>query len=158
MRVLAAVAVALSVLAGPSIANTKGDVTASPARVKFGPVPVEAPDCHTENGIPSSGCTTATITVTNTGTEPVVVFSVSVCNRVSEGPSCILDDRWGGMASDELSTCLSLRNGLLRPGRSCAIVLIAIPGREGTIKGFLLMTTDEGSTTLLTVPVKVRGV
>ena len=139
-------------------ANARQTVlTSTPSRVDFGAVPVDA-DCRVINSVPTSGCATAVVTVTNPTSEPVHIYSVGACVQVkfhfgrvtceggNEGRS------WGGFL--ENSTCLT---PVLLPGESCEITLVGHTEKKGGINGYLLITTDEGTEIALLLPVKIRG-
>ena len=115
------------------------------------------PPCEIVSGVPSSGCVTATVTITNTGGETVYFESASACERLfnNEIQTCITRTAgWGGFVGEPLSTCFS--DWTLVPGESCTVVLIAGPTRPGTIRGYFIMR-ERGSEIVVSVPIRVHG-
>ena len=145
----------LSLVLAP--AAEAASVSVSPAEVDFGTVSVANPDCQVVAGVPSSGCVTATVTITNTGSETVYFESASACERLfnNEIQTCITRTAgWGGFVGEPLSTCFS--DWTLVPGESCTVVLVAAPTRQGMVRGFFIMR-ERGSEIVVSVPVRVRG-
>ena len=145
----------LSLVLAP--AAEAASVSVSPAEVDFGTVSVANPDCQVVAGVPSSGCVTATVTITNTGSETVYFESASACERLfnNEIQTCITRTAgWGGFVGEPLSTCFL--DWTLVPGESCTVVLVAAPTRQGMVRGFFIMR-ERGSEIVVSVPVRVRG-
>jgi hypothetical protein len=161
-RIIRIVVVALALLAPLGAAASAQAAAAavlnvSTAEVNFGSVPVTNPACQIVDGVPSSGCVTTTVTITNTGSDTVFFESASACESLfhNEIQTCITRTAgWGGFVGEPLSTCFS--DWTLVPGESCAVVLVAGPTRLGTIRGYFIMR-ERGSDIVVSVPVRVRG-
>jgi hypothetical protein len=138
-------------------------LTASPSSVNLGPAPLVDPAiCFVSGGVPSSGCVTAAVTITNTSAAAISVDSASACEHLfsfDEGTSCSTERRsWGGFVGEgPLSTCLPPAFLLERlgPGESCKVTLVAGPNRKGGIHGYFVLRRDR--VFVLIVPVFVRG-
>ena len=130
------VAAFLSLMLAP--AAGAASLSVSPAEIDFGTVSVTSPECRLVDGVPSSGCVTATVTITNTGTETVYFESASVCERLFHNAiqTCLTQTAgWGGFVGEPLSTCFS--DWTLLPGESCTVVVVAAPTRQGTVSRIL---------------------
>ena len=159
---LFALALALALLSGagaPAVGapHLESHLIFEPARVNFGAVPVDDPDCTYVDEF--RGCATVTVTIRNSGTESFGVAGYSVCATFArDGSSCEGGD-WGGMAGLPSSTCLEdPSHAVLEPGDSCRVVLVAIPGSEGLTKGYLVVWSTDTQRIAAALPVKVRGV
>jgi hypothetical protein len=149
------IAALLSLMLAP--AAEAASLSVSPAQIDFGTVSVTNPDCQIVGGVPSSGCVTATVTITNTGTETVYFESASVCERLFHNAiqTCITQTAgWGGFVGEPLSTCFS--DWTLLSGESCTVVVVAAPTRQGTVRGYFIMR-ERSTEIVVTVPVRVRG-
>ena len=149
------VAVVLTLVLAPSA--VAASLAVEPPEIDFGTVDVVNPDCVVFAGIPSSACVTATVTITNTGSETVRLESASACERLfnNEIQTCITRTAgWGGFLGDPLSTCFS--DWTLAPGESCSVTLVAAPTRQGMVRGYFIMR-EVGSNIVVSVPVRVRG-
>ena len=149
------VAVVLTLVFAPAAAAAS--LAVDPAEVDFGAVDVVNPDCVVIAGIPSSGCVTATVTITNTGTDTVFFESASACERLfnNEIRTCITRTAgWGGFLGEPLSTCFS--DWTLVSGEFCSVTVLAAPTRQGTVRGYFIMR-EVGSNIAVSVPVRVRG-
>src|SRR5437867_2051460 len=118
-RVLVAaltLAAALAALnTGHGLANAisaETTLTASPPSVNFGSAPLsDSGACNiSAEGVPTPGCVTATITITNTGTVTPILEAASACEDLLSfdwGVSCQTTKRsWGGfIGNGPLSTC-----------------------------------------------------
>ena len=150
------IALSLLVLALPAAADA-ASLNVTPTRVDFGTVPVNDPDCQIVNDVPSAGCATATVTITNAGASATHFESASACQRIFHNASstCITQTAgWGGFVGDPTSTCFT--DWTLRAGESCTVTLVAHPSRRGTIRGYFIMR-EQGGAIEVSVPVRVRG-
>jgi hypothetical protein len=134
--------------------------------VDFGTVPVGAPGCAQVNG-ELVGCVVRTVTLTNTGSDVLLLDSFSTCDKVfrhfgscsESGPS------WGGMFtnnSNPISCIGDLFDFALDPGEHCELSLIAVPSAAGRIRGLVVVRVHAGPEPLdldyEAIRVSVRGV
>jgi hypothetical protein len=158
--------VAVVLPAAPADAGHHGipGLQISPQHVSFGPVAVGAPGCTVQEGV-LVGCVTATVTLTNTGSEALLFDSFSTCDKVFPDSSCSQSGpSWGGEFRDNTpGACSSdFFDFVLDPGESCYLLLFAVPEVEGLIKGFIVVRTHAGPEPLdldfEKIRVTVRGV
>lgn len=161
LLVLSALALALALVPGggrPAAAARHVDspLTFEPKRINFGAVEVDDHDCTYTDGF--RGCTTATVTIRNSGATPFEVAAYSVCATFAkDGSSCEGGD-WGGMAGLPSSTCLEdPSHAVLQPGETCQVVLVAAPSSRGPAKGYLVVWDAATQRIAAALPVKVRG-
>jgi hypothetical protein len=134
--------------------------------VDMGSVPVDAPGCAQVNG-ELVGCVVRTVTLTNAGSDVLLIDSFSTCDKVfrhfgscsESGPS------WGGMFTDNsnpISCVGDLFDFALDPGESCELSLIAVPSVAGRIRGLVVVRVHAGPEPLdldyEVIRVSVKGV
>lgn len=134
--------------------------TINPTTVDFGRVPFDG-GCMTVADVPNDNCVTRTITITNTGTESLEGVGFRSCETyVPEFNSCFtIHANWGGFTSGgDPQTCIF---GVVLPGETCTVVLVADPSRRGRITGSFvaeMWSRESNVTTILVVSVKLLSV
>ena len=101
----------------------------SPHHVYLGRVPVNPPGCTFDTGLPV-GCVQRIVTLTNTGTESLVLDSFSTCTKVFPDGSCSESGpSWGGVFSDRSNGACTADSFdfVLDPQESCSLRLYAYP-------------------------------
>jgi hypothetical protein len=148
----------LALFASPAAASVSA--TISPTSVDFGRV-VYNGGCQIDaNDQPNAACVTRTLTVTNTGTEALEGLGAGACETlILPQNSCItVHAGWGGFTGHGTSTCIF---GVVAPGETCTVVLVASPTRKGQIRGFFeieLYSRASDQTIILAVPVRLLSV
>jgi hypothetical protein len=160
MRQAIAAFTAVVALVFVPLAQATVSVSVNPTSVDFGRVPFNG-GCMVIGDVPNEFCVTRTVTITNTGSETLFGAGFRSCEQYfPETNSCFtLRADWGGFVSGgDPNTCIF---GVVDPGESCTVVLVAFPSRPGLIRGFFVgeMATLTGSvTTILVVPVRLLSI
>jgi len=160
MRQAIALSFALAALVFVPLARATVSVSVNPASVDFGRVPFNG-GCMVVADVPNELCVTETVTITNTGTETLFGAGFRSCEQYfPETNSCFtLRADWGGFVSGgDPNTCIF---GVVAPGESCTVVLVAFPSRPGLIRGFFvaeMATLTDSVTTILVVPVRLLSI
>ena len=132
----------------------------SPTRVDFGRVPFNNGCVVGPSDVPNELCVTRTVTVTNTGTEPLFGAGAGACETLllPQNTCVTVHAGWGGFTGSGTSTCLSQ---VVAPGETCTVVLVAGPTRPGLIRGVFqleMASTLTSETIILAVPVRLLSV
>jgi hypothetical protein len=140
------------------------DLQITPHHVYLGRVPVNDPRCtFVDGGL--VGCVERIVTLTNTGTEPLVWDSFSTCGaKVLPDSSCGSGPSWGGVFSDRNAGACTADSFdfVLDPGESCYLRLFAYPSARGWFKAYEVIRVHDDVDPLLLrfekIKITVRGV
>ncbi|HSS67797.1 MAG TPA: hypothetical protein VLK34_04550 [Nocardioidaceae bacterium] len=140
------------------------DLRISPHHVYLGRVPVNPPGCTFDTGLPV-GCVQRIVTLTNTGTEAIVLDSFSTCTTVFPDGSCSESGpSWGGVFSDRSDGACTADSFdfVLDPGESCYLRLFAYPTARKWFKAFEVVRVHDSVDPLLlrfeSIKITLRGV
>jgi hypothetical protein len=160
MRWIVGSVVALIALVFAPPVSASASASIAPTSVDFGRVPFEG-GCMIVADVPNEKCVSRTVTVTNTGSEPLEGVGFRSCETyIPESNSCFtVHADWGGFTTGaDPRTCIF---GVVLPGETCTVVLVAFPSRKGQIRGSFvaeMWSRESNTTTILVVTVRLLAV